>query len=423
MHFLLFLIILKIPQDSCIFCAGAMPAALIGVPPSKSDEGGVAPPAPSAAGGVTSPAEEPHEAAASKNAQAMPLTIETVPAAMSPYMQNAEAQRICEASKVVDSGQQSALRALCSKAQREIWGVPRQIGGKIQSDKALIEALTAAIVSAAQTFLSREMHRADHPGACSDGAAAPCADSTVAPRADGVVAARADSSVSAPAGDVSPPACSESPAKRAKIQGPAQEAVGQLQHARVQPLDLSPAEAAMVVVDLQRLGSDRFLVKVADGTTHELDEAVLGTLPQGSTKLLTLRMRELAALGALRRNAPDGLAAENSGVPAENSGVTPPAEHRGVAPRAHGADSSAPSAGASRVMPPAGASSVIPPAEATELPRGPSGGGTSSADATPLTLESVGAAISPYQSAEAQRILHAAQTVLHGTQKALYALC
>ena len=107
-----------------------VPAALIGVPPSKSDEGGVAPPvvnsslSPSAAGGVTSPAEEPHEAAASKNAEAMPLTIEAVPAAMLPYMDDAEAHRISKAAEVVHSGKRSALRALCSKAQQEIWGVP-----------------------------------------------------------------------------------------------------------------------------------------------------------------------------------------------------------------------------------------------------------------------------------------------------------
>ena len=88
------------------------------VPPSVSpaDDSGVVRPCDGNADGAVASRADGNDS----HAEATPLTLETVPAAMSPYMQNAEAQRICEASKVVDSGQQSALRALCSKAQREI---------------------------------------------------------------------------------------------------------------------------------------------------------------------------------------------------------------------------------------------------------------------------------------------------------------
>ena len=60
----------------------------------------------------------------------------------------------------------------------------------------------------------------------------------------------------------------------------------------VQPLEVSHHDAAMSVMQVERIDVNLFRVTVADDTVHVLDREMLRTLPQGMAKLATLEVRE-----------------------------------------------------------------------------------------------------------------------------------
>ncbi len=60
----------------------------------------------------------------------------------------------------------------------------------------------------------------------------------------------------------------------------------------VQPLEVSRRDAAMSVMQVERIDVNLFRVTVADDTVHLLGREMLRTLPRGMAKLAALEVRE-----------------------------------------------------------------------------------------------------------------------------------
>ncbi len=72
----------------------------------------------------------------------------------------------------------------------------------------------------------------------------------------------------------------------------------------VQPLEVSHHDAAMSVMQVERIDVNLFRVTVADDTVHVLGREMLTTLPQGMAKIATLEVRERFSPNAKANSKP-----------------------------------------------------------------------------------------------------------------------